>query len=488
MEKRSCVKGLLIAFVYLILSPASYAVNPESLSEDEYVNAYFSIYDDYIAGNGNISREEIGDIVEYYLTSKDLAGNLYVTGQKSGRMIGSILADSGVVFDCGVCGSGVLNSKCCIYRAGQEPMMYECVGTEVRGVNNYTWKEIYQCTFGCCANRCCRDTNPTTTTIQPTTTTAASTTTSTTQGTTTTTGPDNCQSDTDCINKYGGCYTCPYIGADCSQGSANCKTDYNCSSYGWDWKCVSQCCIPPGATTTTGQTSTTSGSSTSTTTPSGTTTTTSSVSTTTVSTGDCVTLINNGDPNDKADIVFMGVGYDSSQMDQFVNSIEQGTDKIFSVEPFKSNKNKFNVYYTKKFLVSGFSKNDVIKLASDCPCTHRIVIDNRNPSDCCYTYFSGYLLTDKNGQGVVHEFGHLFGDLYDEWSLKTTYCDYSPAPNCDVAGCPSWAGTPGTGCYLGCGVNCDNWYRPTNTCRMQNNGPFCSVCMKQLLSVLSKYK
>jgi len=186
-DKKIRVIALLAVFsLTLVISPAC-ALNPEMLSEDEYVNAYFSIYGDYIAGNGNISREEIGDIVEYYLTSKDLAGNLYVTGQKSGRMIGSILADSGVVFDCGVCGSGVLNSKCCIYRAGQEPMMYECVGTEVRGVNNYTWKEIYQCTFGCCANRCCRDNTNATTTTSPGTTTTLSIPVTTTQPAVTTT-------------------------------------------------------------------------------------------------------------------------------------------------------------------------------------------------------------------------------------------------------------------------------------------------------------
>ena len=286
-------RALLISFVYVILSQASCAVNPEKLSEDQFVQAYFNMYGDYLSGTRNVSKDELNDVIDYYMTTDDIAKNLHDVGPSSGEMVGSILADTGVDFDCSTCDASVLNQRCCIYRIGEKPMMYECVGTEVKGVNEYLWKNIYECTFGCCSNRCCRDSNPTTSTFQPTTTkppattttttatsttrtttttkptstttsttsstnpTATSSTTSTTSGTTTTTGLDNCQSDTDCVSKYGGCYVCPYKGADCSKGSANCQTDEDCSDYGSGWKCVSQCCMPPGTTTTTSATTTT---------------------------------------------------------------------------------------------------------------------------------------------------------------------------------------------------------------------------------------
>ncbi|MFZ2456708.1 MAG: hypothetical protein WAX07_09555 [Candidatus Altiarchaeia archaeon] len=91
-------------------------------------------------------------------------------------MIGSILADSGVVFDCGPCNSTALGVRCCIYRMGTVPLAYDCVGTEIIGVKEYSWKEIWQCSYGCCKNKCCRSDDETTTTIGTTTMPASSTT------------------------------------------------------------------------------------------------------------------------------------------------------------------------------------------------------------------------------------------------------------------------------------------------------------------------
>ena len=119
----------------------------------------------------------------------------------------------------------------------------------------------------------------TTTTMSSTTTTPPATTTSSMPSTTTTApGPDNCQDDKDCVRKHGGCYICPYKGADCVSGSANCASSDDCNAeYGSDWVCIAQCCVPPATTTSTVATTTTSKPSTTT---SSSTTTTVAVTTT----------------------------------------------------------------------------------------------------------------------------------------------------------------------------------------------------------------
>ncbi len=578
------------------------AVNPDHLSEDRFVQAYFNMYGDYLSGTKNVSKAELSDVIGYYMASGDIARNLHYVGPNSGEMIGSILANSGVDFDCGACDASVLNQRCCVYRAGEKPMMYECVGSEVKTVSGYGWKNIYECSFGCCNNKCCRDSNPTTT-VEPTTSTVRSTTT-TSSGSTTTTGQDNCQSNADCVKKYGGCYECPAPNGTCVKGSSNCESSDDCYVSGW--KCVSGCCVPAGstttapttttaATTTTGQATTTTRSTTSTTASSGTTSTTTSGATTTTvpagkfcedctpvgecsmavgyrcvdgnrpelkedssctssvgkacydflglgdcilvgqcshtpgfrcvwedknnppiyktdsscgtptPAGECVTLVNNGDPKDKADIVFIGARYGSNGLDQFVNDVKKDTDTLFSMEPFKSNKNKFNVYYVKKLL--DYRPLDmqqaIVNVVSDCPWTHPIVIDNDADwsAQSCGNFYTSISAKEP---AILHEFGHCFGDLADEYYYDDIghNCTIAPpvehAPNCDLAGCQRWAGTPGTGCYKGCGGGCSDWYKPwpddfdngDTPCQMNfaADTPFCPVCTKRLLSVLNKYK
>lgn len=51
---------------------------------------------------------------------------------------------------------------------------------------------------------------------------------------------------------------------------------------------------------------------------------------------------------------------------------------------------------------------------------------------------------------MVHEFGHSFGGLFDEYDYGTEYLgdESSIAVNCDLsAQCKKWRGVPGTGCY-----------------------------------------
>jgi len=199
---------IIVFFSFILVSFSVSAIVPEKITEDDYMNAYFSIYKSYISGN-DTSKGELMDVIDYYLSADDLADTLYYVGPNSNKMIGSILADAGTVFDCGPCNSSTLGHRCCIYRMGSVPLAYDCVGTEVVGVADYDWKKIWQCTYGCCKDKCCRSedgtttriattTMPSTTTLSSSTTTLASTTTTSSIAPTTTTLSGYGQICTDC--------------------------------------------------------------------------------------------------------------------------------------------------------------------------------------------------------------------------------------------------------------------------------------------------
>lgn len=176
MDRKKVIRLVFLTFVTLVLA-SSYA-RSMMISNKEYMNAYFVMYADYLSDSKKFTQDELLDVVRYYLTTEDLAGNLYKRGDKSGEMIGNILVKAGVNFECGTCDASLLGMKCCIYRADNVPAAYECVGNEVLGVETYSWVEMWQCTFGCCGVKCCLDSSgnsaPASTT-PPTTSTTSTT-------------------------------------------------------------------------------------------------------------------------------------------------------------------------------------------------------------------------------------------------------------------------------------------------------------------------
>ena len=69
------------------------------------------------------------------------------------------------------------------------------------------------------------------------------------------------------------------------------------------------------------------------------------------SSSSCQNLLINGDPAQKVDIVILPDGYlDNSELNYFVLTAKEyfgltGSVGLLNTEPFKSNKNKFNIYY-----------------------------------------------------------------------------------------------------------------------------------------------
>jgi hypothetical protein len=204
----------------------------------------------------------------------------------------------------------------------------------------------------------------------------------------------------------------------------------------------------------------------------------------------CKNVVYNGD--NKIDIVFLGDKY--MDLSTFESDVNTHTNKLFSTVPFSTYSNRFDVWRVDEITDLGCELKgrcyscDAVKalsLASQCKNDYVIVLV-KGPYGGC----SGRPATSSSETPsiTVHEFGHSFGNLDDEYEEGAgSDCGRTPSkPNCDVANCPKWTGTPGTGCYKLCSIGCTDWYRPTeNDCLMRTGvDHFCPVCERHLEKVI----
>ncbi len=175
-------------------------------------------------------------------------------------------------------------------------------------------------------------------------------------------------------------------------------------------------------------------------------------------------LMNNGSPNEKVDILIIGDGYKKEEMQKFRDDARKLNDHMFNTSPFKERKKDFNVW-----TIEVISDDSGIDLPDK-------NIWKNTPLGTTYNYFgsSRYVLTENNknlrdissatpydfinilvnddrygGGGIfnlytttytkpdapgkewqieyvyVHEFGHSFGGLGDEYySSQVSYTDF----------------------------------------------------------------
>ncbi|MCD4710294.1 MAG: IgA Peptidase M64, partial [Bacteroidales bacterium] len=247
----------------------------------------------------------------------------------------------------------------------------------------------------------------------------------------------------------------------------------------------------------------------------------------------------NGTAEEKVDILFLAEGYTTEEMDKFIDDARRSAGYIFSEEPFKSNRQHFNIRAVKSASRDsgtdnpgeGNWKNTVMNSSFYTFGIERYMttMDYRSVCDvaACAHYDQIYILvnTDKYGGGgiynlysisaadnlqsravVIHEFGHAFGGLADEYFNSTVaYNDYFPTdvepwnPNLTtlVDFNSKWKhmipeGTPVptppeeaygevVGVYEGGGYVAKGVFRPMIDCRMHtNDAAFCPVCSAAL--------
>jgi hypothetical protein len=175
-------------------------------------------------------------------------------------------------------------------------------------------------------------------------------------------------------------------------------------------------------------------------------------------------LLNNGPSSEKVDILILGDGYRKKDIDKFHLDAKKYNDAMFNTSPFKEYKNDFNVWIIDVISQdSGIDKPDVgiwknsalgttynffgsaryilteenrtmRDIASAVPYDfiNILINDNRYGGGGIYNlYTTTYTVGDTPGKDwqmeyvYVHEFGHNFGGLGDEYySSQVSYTDF----------------------------------------------------------------
>ncbi|MBU1704289.1 MAG: hypothetical protein KJ922_02910, partial [Nanoarchaeota archaeon] len=172
---------------------------------------------------------------------------------------------------------------------------------------------------------------------------------------------------------------------------------------------------------------------------------------------DCISVLYQGDPEEKIDVVFLGYKYKTSA--DFEKDVNDRINNImFKIYPFGDHKSKFNIYRVDKFdlgcEVGGFIKCDsfeIQKLASKCPNDYvfvlvdrSVVVDALNPVRSSAIGNLAKVNTADDKFVLMHEFGHTFpltplADEYVDVWYESQGFDPSNFPNCDTIPCSKWS-------------------------------------------------
>lgn len=255
-----------------------------------------------------------------------------------------------------------------------------------------------------------------------------------------------------------------------------------------------------------------------------------------------------GDPAEAIDVVILAEGYTAAEMDSFYHHAQIAADEILSYEPFRSRADRFNfiavetpsadsgvsvprlgdwkntafsshfsTFYSDRYLTTG-SLREVHDALAGIPYEHIIILANTEEYGGGGIYNSYTLTASRHPlfkPVVVHEFGHSFGGLADEYfyeadiMLDTYPLDVEPwEPNittlCDFHSKWEPILAPGTpvptpvaekekypvGVFEGGGYSFKGVYRPADECRMRNNTypTFCPACVRALTQLIDFYR
>ena len=253
------------------------------------------------------------------------------------------------------------------------------------------------------------------------------------------------------------------------------------------------------------------------------------------------------DPEKAIDIAILAEGFKADEMGAFNAKALEAMEALFSHEPFKSRREDFNIvvvetpsvdsgmsvprennwkntafnsnfdtFYSDRYLTTG-NVFRIMDSIDHVPYEHIIILANSDVYGGGGIYNSYTLTTtghDRFRPVVVHEFGHSFGGLADEYFyegdvMEDSYpFDVEPwEPNITtlVDFDSKWKpllkeGTPvptpvekakkyPVGVYEGGGYSFKNIYRPADHCRMRDNDTpdFCPACRRAIDTLIDFY-
>lgn len=247
------------------------------------------------------------------------------------------------------------------------------------------------------------------------------------------------------------------------------------------------------------------------------------------------TVISNGDPANRIDLVFVGDGYQSSELSTYANHVNNVLAPFFAEHPLDKYISYFNVHRVDVVSVDsgvdndpnqGISRNTALDMGYWCSGTQRLLCVNTGKAHAqaasapgvdqilalanSSTYGgAGYsasnlgTLAGANGAAIeiaLHEFGHSFADLADEYTYggSSTYTGGEPGrSNLSILTSGDmtsqmkkwwrWLSEPNVGTFEGGGYSSFGIYRPTDNSLMRNlYRPLEQVNVEQF--ILSLYK
>lgn len=238
------------------------------------------------------------------------------------------------------------------------------------------------------------------------------------------------------------------------------------------------------------------------------------------------------------DLVFVAEGYTEAEMPTFFADVDNAVDALFSHAPFSAFRDRFNItavaspsvktgvsspsngvwqptpvgsrfdtFYSTRYLMTEqlWQLHDLL---AGVPYEHIIILAN-TPQYGGGGIFNYYMLTSARQEWfrpvVVHEFGHSFAGLADEYYYDDQYEPYYPAGTepwewnittlTDFKS--KWAdlvtdttrNTGEVGLYEGGGYQSKGVFRPSADCRMKTNPypAFCKVCQRALEHAIRFY-
>lgn len=266
-------------------------------------------------------------------------------------------------------------------------------------------------------------------------------------------------------------------------------------------------------------------------------------------------ILRNGTPQECIDVAILAEGYTDEETEIFYEDAEKAVAAILSHEPFASMRDRFNFVAvalpSKDSGVSvpgqGLWKNTALSSHFDTFYMDRYLttlrLKNLHDSLCGISYehivilantdtyggggiFNSYTLTTAHHKAfepvVVHEFGHSFAGLADEYYYDDQFVEYY-YPDCEpweqnittlydfaskwedmlprsvavpspMPEGPIWDETGNgkdsmIGVYEGGGYQSKGVYRPYYDCRMKTNSPkaFCPVCQRAIARIIDFY-
>ena len=249
-----------------------------------------------------------------------------------------------------------------------------------------------------------------------------------------------------------------------------------------------------------------------------------------------------GDPSGKVDLVFLSEGYTASEMEKFNSDARRFMEELFQTAPFSERRDDFNVWavqlvseeagtdksgegiFVNTALNSGFytfgldrylttpDMKSIRNAVWNIPCDAIFILVNSATYGGGGMYNFYAIGTADNARTIsvfVHEFGHSFAGLADEYfNAEVAYNDFYNLetepwepnittlvnfeakwknlipPNTPIPTTAEGEFADRIGVFEGGGYYTKGIYRPMNHCTMRDRPPFCPVCERSILRMI----